>query len=284
MRRARPVVIVFRFLAAGVAAFFARASALADQPVASLGVMEAWLASQRGTLLNATLVVAWGVAFIELIREFLDARHVARPTLQRLIDEFSKEHFPSTERHNRVTLFKETHGSVIRLWGLLRCWKLIFPSNFRVWRSIRWGERYVGVYVRARGARNRHSSISWRIGDMNTQCEGVAGQIWEDGAMVELSADFPVDHEKVKAARSMDAFPAGSPEMEYARETNIKTIESYQLIGNYSKHFCGTIIKRGGVQWGVLLIDSQEDNCRFPPGSVAQGKLAELALMLGRII
>lgn len=282
MQKPRLWYVVASILVTIVAAFSAYASRLSPG-VASSG-FQLWLHGQREAMSIALLVAAVAGGVKEGVRAYLGTRHAARPVLQRMIDEFSKTHFKDRERHNRVTLFKKTRGWKIFWLGVLKIGGWRRPHRWKYLRSIHHQADYVGVYVRARGSRNRHSSVAWRISDVKDDCEGVAGLIWEEGGMVFIECQAEVDTAKLSQVNRLEDLAADNPTAIYASATNIKSLDSIRPLRNFGRFFCGTVIKHAGEPWGVLLIDSQDDVCKFGEGSVTRDKLGELALSIGQIV
>ncbi len=285
MSKKRPgaIAIIGSVIATAAAGFLGYASVL-DPSDGLVGFRRhlydsrAWLALAVGVFaLVARLKHYWDQYFAE--------RHKFKPALERLVNGYSHVQFPGRERQNRVTLFKRTSGATLKLRGFTELWRLLTePGRAKYLWGLDWRSDYLAVYVRAKGARNRRSPIAWRVSDDPEGCHGVAGMIWDEAGMVDLTLDAVPDVKQVATIRSIGALPPDDQTRKYLEGSNVRSIASVRSMKNFGRHFCGTIIRAGGHPWGVLLIDSTEDVCCFGPDSVPRDELGRLAVTIGQVL
>lgn len=255
---------------------------LGDEPM----WLSAWAVSQRQQI----VLVVLGCAVFQIVNDawrwYAGARHPAKETLQKLVDEFSKTHFKERTKKNRVTLFRATQGWRVVLYGLS---KLSVRNQGHKWRallSVTWNELYLGVYVRPASVRNSKSASALKVSDHSSECEGVAGLIWEEGGTVELLNLPPVDVARLKSTHKIEDLEEEDPIRIYCAQTNIRRISLAKSFDHFGRHFLGTVIRRSnGTLWGVLLIDSEEAEFGFASeGSDLKTRLDDFARVIGKIV
>lgn len=103
-------------------------------------------------------------------------------------------------------------------------------------------EKKLGVFARA-GANEKSGRFWMVVRDVPDKCRGVAGLIWcsESLQVLESTVEWDdVNHQR---------------KLQYATDLGM-TLEEAESLTTKSVGFIGTIVVVGGVQWGVLLIDT----------------------------
>ena len=249
-------------------------------------VIAAFALEHKGTLAVTVLAITTLGGFVEFLRALLSGKTESRETLQRVLNRFSLREFGKRGRKNRLTLLRLTSG-----WGAM--WhvanRLPLGAGRVKWRAaMRISPRYqyLRVYLRSVDARSQKSATVLRVGDQEKHCEGVAGRVWEDqfffvGELPKISPD------SVRNIDSLVGMPAAHPVVQYAMATNMTDLVVLKSMGNFGRHFMGSVIRSNdGSSWGVLLLDSEDQKCPFNlnEGGLFKDRFEELALNLGMIV
>lgn len=268
---------------AAKAASFAASAKVGDDPK----WLSAWALGHRAELALFVFGLAAIGSVIEILRAYLDDRHQFKRVIEHLVDDCAKHTFPDRQKQNRLTVFKVTAGWRMFFWSLVRLPVLGKPHKWRAAFRLRWGSEYLGVYHRPALVRNRKSSTALRVSDSAEECEGMAGQVYEEGFC--LVSDLPtLTKQQVAVVSSLESLPSDHPVVVYARATRITSIELLKSFENFGRHFIGVVIRNSdGRPWGVLLVDSEESKCPFPlpsGGGVVKDKLDYYARIIGKLV
>jgi hypothetical protein len=247
------------------------AAAVAYATKVKEGDTPSWLVafalSKRESLAAGLLGLSVLGTMVESARAYISERHMSKGVLQKLLEDLAKTLFGENAKRNRLTLFKKTRGWRVFVWALI---KLPWFGKRHKWRALfrlKWRDDYLGVYLRPSSVRNKNSLTAFRISDQARYCEGVAGLVWEEN-FVMIAGLQKVDPESTRKIKGLADLPATDPIAQYARSTNVSDPILLKSIENPARHFFGTIIRLGdGRPWGVLLLDSEEDDCPFPFGT-----------------
>lgn len=247
-----------------------------------------WTLANRSTAAALLLVVTVMIAVADWIRLYLSSRHEQKNILLKIISDYSKTLFADRTRHNRLTLFKLTNGWRVWIWALIRLPK--FDKSHKWLALLRVNPRatYLGVYLRPNGVRNRTSCAAFRVSDDPEECEGVAGLIWEQGYVI--LPNLPrVTRSKIRELDSLQDLPADDPVYQYAEATNVRDIRVLKACDHFARHFVGSVIRKGdGTSWGVLLLDSEDDDCVFATEGDASAlhaqRISDCARIIGKIV
>jgi hypothetical protein len=221
-------------------------------------------------------------------------------TLQRLLDNFSSREFPDNQKQNRLSLMKAVSG-----WKALWCVAKRLPLGAGRYKwiaamRIRPNRNYLLIHTRSSVARSRNSATVLRIADQPHDCEGIAGKVWEEGAYY-VGGLPKITAKQVRHMRDLKQLLASDPVRRYAEATNISNTRFLQSMDNFAVHFMGSVIRRDdGTNWGVLLLDSEDDACPFslqadqPSAKRKRGtfkgagkfgvRFSELAVTLGKVV
>jgi hypothetical protein len=245
-----------------------------------------WAIAHRQHIALVVLACALVQILNDAWRWYTGARHPAKETLQKLVEDFSKTHFKERTKKNRVTLFRATQGWRVFFYGVA---KLSLRKQAHKWHalwSVKWNETYLGVYVRPASVRNSKSASALKVSDHPSECEGVAGLIWEEGGTVELLHLPAVDIARLRSTHKIESLPDDDPLRVYCNQTNIRSIDLARSFDHFGRHFLGTVIRRSdGTQWGVLLIDSEDSECTFASeDSDLKMRLDDFARVVGKIV
>jgi len=285
MRRSRFIAgLSFLATVLGAAVAYAVRVKQGDSPAWAVNIA----IDHRAALALWLLAVTFMVAALDFTRAYFDARHQTRFVLDRILGELSKTLFPQGGRHNRITLFNCTSGWRVLAWGLVR---VPFGKRHK-WRALSrltWSGRYLGVYLRPTDSRGRKSTAAFRVSDESSECEGVAGRIW-DLAGQWMIYDLPkIESRDLRKIASQQELEANPLVRDYAAKTNMLNFHTLDVCDHFAKHFYGTLIRKSdGSAWGVLLLDSFEDLCPFidngrPSLSFVQ-RFNDYALIIGKIV
>lgn len=207
-----------------------------------------------------------------------------KETVQRFLDVLVGQ-CHGRARNNRVTLFKRVSGfrafwtGVWRLRWLL--WRKSKRSKLRALWRIEWTAEYLMVYVRSSGSKGPNSTAAFRVSDLPGECEGIAGLVWLEDFLVRpnLSKLTEDDRKQIRALTMDQILRLGGNNRlrRYVEATGIKDIHQLRAIESFARHFMGsTVHGKGGRLWGVLLLDSDENDCPFSlaePNGGAMGRL-----------
>lgn len=248
-----------------------------------------WLAFDHSAILALIALISSVVAaVVELVRSYVASRHYRRAILAKLLNDFSREMFRDRARNNRVTLFRATDGWRVWLWTI---WRLPIFGKLHKWRAllgVKPHARYLNAYLRPMAVRNQVSTAAFRISDVFEECEGVAGLVWESGSVA--LKDLPIiDRATIRALSALKDLPADHPVAKYSAGTNITDVSLLKSCDTYARHFLGTVISASdGTPWGVLLLDSQDDQCPFfQDGELSEpyvNRFNDCARYLGKIV
>src|SRR5580698_9780160 len=132
---------------------------------------------------SATLGVATTMFFAAATKEILGAVGFRRDRIRKALDQFLAEQCGGDAKKHRLTVFKRQIGIVVLIVGAARLLRRGRSAGAK-WvalSKIRWFSSYLYVYARATGARAPVSSAAFRVSDIPEECEGIAGQAWEQG-------------------------------------------------------------------------------------------------------
>lgn len=150
--------------------------------------------------------------------------------VEELLNDVRKELFPADtqhQQHYRITLFKHYTW----LW-----------LPFRLWPWSGWLRP-----VARTGHMTQESNTLFRVGNSSHDCKGVAGLAW--------SADGPIYLENLPDMLAEDAV---NKAVRYAKETNISEPEALRMRPTAQSYYAVRVEVKGGVQWGVLVVDSRD--------------------------
>lgn len=250
-----------------------------------------YLQSNKLALSTYVLVLGIGGVLLDLLRNFLEGRYETVRIIDKLLNSYAKALFDNHTMNNRLTLFKRTRGWSAFLWGIGK--QKIFPvrenwSAFRALFKITWSAEYLRVYLRPQHSWNRKSAAAFRISDDPAICEGVAGLIWRQNSLVKVSGLRNIQTGELRDVASVDKLDEAHPVRQYAESTNLRDIVLLRARKRFAKHFVGTVIENGsGERWGVLLLDSEDENCPLATGpttSEYQRRFEDCALIVGKIV
>jgi hypothetical protein len=126
-------------------------------------------------------------------------------------------------------------------------------------------DSYLHVYIREGSFAK--SFTMFRVEEDNAvNCEGVVGRIrFEKGDSVLYSGLPDVSSillSKIDLSNSRNK--ESKVVKEYMERGFIKNLDSLRAIHFRARHFLGSVIyKEGGLSWGVLLVDSNDEVCPF---------------------
>lgn len=163
-------------------------------------------------------------------------------------------------------------------------------SKWKALARLRPRHKYLTVYLRPGGTRNQHSIVALRVSDSPETCEGVAGLVWENGSY--LLSNLPsITPAEVRAVKNFTDLASGSPILEYLQATNLNGENGWcvmQSMEHFARHFMGfRIQKKDGNFWGVVLLDSQQEQCPFgssKTGGPLGAKLADRAQVFSTLL
>ena len=249
--------------------------------------LSGWALAHRADLALGLLAIAFLACATDVWRLYVEVRHPAKEVLRKMVEDYASAMFHHDGRRNRVTLFKSTNGWRAFIFGMLKWSALENPYKRRALARIIWRKTYVGVYVRPAAARHSRSATVFRVSDNAPECEGMAGLVWERGYV--LLAHLPkIDRDEVRnlTAESFAKLRSDHPIRQYASSTGIRDLRLLKSMDHFARHFLGTVIRRAdGTNWGVLLLDSEADDCPFPlDGGHFQQRFDDRARLIGAII
>ena len=225
-----------------------------------------WLKPHAATTLFAAAILGLLVQVYEKVFGWYGFR---KSQVEKFLNAIVVAQLKNDARKHRLTLFRRIGGFRAFLIALWRWWKQESSDEKRFKRraalAIKWRGTYLYVYARASKAPNKQSSIVWRVYKDGRGSEGVAGTAWDQGEVVivrDLSRIRP------DTAKNVRALTETSPEVQmYAKMANITNIVHIQGMRHVAQHFMGVVIETSeGEPWGVLLVDSMNDECPFPGG------------------
>jgi hypothetical protein len=269
------------------------AAAVAYSSRLNVGDEPAWLVNwaleHKSALAIWLFALSSLVAIVDWFRNYLERRHQSKQILDKVLNELSKTLFPGSARSNRVSLLNQTKGWRIFLWGLVR---LPLFSSGRKWRALwrlKWRSRYLGVYLRPTDSRGPKSTSAFRVSDISSECEGVAGLVWDCAGQKMLMNLPEVDVQAIRAMQSSQELQQNQSVREYAATTNVDDIRLLKACDHFARHFYGTLIRKSdGSPWGVLLLDSIDVKCPFEvngnPSDVFMQRFNDYARVIGKIV
>jgi hypothetical protein len=225
----------------------------------------------------------------DFLRDYIESRNSEEKVVAKILDDLSKTLFPQGGRQNRITLFKRTEGWRTFCWGLIRL--PIFKRTHK-WRALwrtKWRDSYLSVYMRPMDTKGRRSTAAFRVSDESQECEGIAGQIWDDAGQ-KIVIDLPrMDQNAIRRIRSQSELDADPTIKAYASSINMLNYKSLDACDHFARHFFGTLIRKSdGEPWGVLLLDSFEDKCPFTidgkPAETFVQRFNDYAKLIGKIV
>lgn len=250
-----------------------------------------WL-PENSSVLAFWLFVASLVAILanEARAYYVAKRQAPAALVRSLLEDFVKDQFHDRDRRkHRLTLFKARPGWRIFLYAFVRLRLFGCSHKWRVIRKIRWRSQYLSVYVRPRDAKNHISCAAWRINDHEDECEGVAGRVWYEGALVAIPRISAIDRTAARQVDDLSQLAAGHPVREYAERTGLRDVDLLKSCEHFATHFVGTLIRTSdGSAWGVLLLDSEPVVCEyFGEGGLDpmfERRFADCARVIGRLV
>ncbi len=273
-------------IASAIAAFVSGISVLALN--VSPQTQPSWLRAAGLWYQPYAFVVAVGVLAVLLVAQVAQAAlggpSFRKKTIQGVLDVLAAE-CGGRAKVNRVTLFKRVSGFTAFWVGIWRLrWRYWLPEKRRrlkaLWR-IEWAADYLYVYVRSSSAKGRRSTAAFRVSDREHECEGVAGQVWEwDSYFLPNLPRIRDTHRAIIRAKTLDGIlqrNANDRLRQYVEATRIKSTEQLRATETFSRHFMGqTVHTPKKPEWGVLLLDSSEDECPFPHNEDQGGQLGRI--------
>lgn len=232
------------------------------------GDWPAWLSNGASNYKSgiALWVLASSVclAAVDWARVSFASRQQEKATLQKILNDFSKSLFSDKAHRNRITLFKLTTGW--RVWRSALRRLPVFDKGHK-WKAlsrVKLHAEYLMVYIRPMEVRNRLSCAAFRVSNDPDHCEGVAGLIWDQGGQVVIP-DLPrIERAEVRKLLTLEGLQTDNPIYQYAAATNSRDIRILRSCEHFARHYVGTLIRKGdGTAWGVLLLDSEDENCSF---------------------
>ncbi|MFC4309097.1 hypothetical protein ACFPN2_08405 [Steroidobacter flavus] len=256
-----------------------------------------WLASlllgQKGVLATSVFTLSLCSVGLDGLRNYLGARHDTKNVVEKLLNSYAKTLFADRAMSNRLTLFKYSRGWRVFLWALIKL--KFFPlreqwPRIREVLGIKWTAYYLGVYLRPKNSWNRVSTAAFRVSnDAPDLCEGIVGRIWRENGLVEVTGLDHVDRALILAVKgvTIESLPVADPVRRYAEATGVKSVQSLLARTHLARHFVGTVIENaGGERWGVLLLDSGDDECPAIGDGTSefQQRFRDCALILGKVV
>lgn len=237
------------------------------------------------TLFWTAILIAGSAA----AKEWVPAFSYSRKTVEKLLDQYAKDHFGGRAKHHRLTLFKLSAGwkTWIRGWTRL----LIRPREWKTkgaaLNRIRPTGAYLYAYARTSSARNRKSPACWRVSDRPEDCEGVAGLAWEtDFCTV---PDLPkLKSGVLRSVTDLNGLDESDPKRTYAHRIRVSDVRVLHAMETYALHYMGAVISVKGEPWGVLLLDVEDGPCPFtatkPQGGPAGEEFRNFAHQLSHVL
>ena len=259
------------FVAAIVAAFSTYAAGL--KPTPDPGWFTRITLAYKPYALAGGLTAAACLAFAQFLQVFLARPAFRRKAIQGVLDVLVSE-CKGNPRNNRVTVFKKAPGWKVwwicwwRLKG--RFWTEEEQRKLEAVRNIKWTADYLYVYVRSSQSRRQLSTVAFLVSDnVRNMSQGVAGQVWEEGAafLPNLDSLKETDRDNARKCSVEEISKKKGPDRlkRYVATTWIKDSVQLRSFDTFARHFMGQVIQVPGVgPWGVLLLDSEEYDCPFP--------------------
>jgi hypothetical protein len=258
----------------------------------NLPFVSSFVFAHRLDLANSVLVLGLATALVDFfVKHVLEGRYESQRMIEKLLASYSKALFDSQTMSNRLTLFKRTRGWSAFLWGLGK--QKIFPMRenwhaFRALFTINMNADYLRVYLRPARSWNRASTAAFRISDDPNMCEGVAGLIWSQNSVVKI-CDLPtLQSTQLFGLKKLNDLAPDDNVRKYAEATNVTKPHLLLARKRFARHFVGTVIENSaGERWGVLLLDSDDENCPLAAGSSTteyQKRFEDCALILGKLV
>ena len=244
-----------------------------------------WAIDSRPDLAVGVLSLSIFGSAIEFWRWYADSRHPAKEVLRKIVEDFANSSFRNKTKKNRITLFKATRGWRVLLYGIFR---LPLRKKSHKWKAlwrVKWSGTYLGVYIRPASVRNHKSTTAFHVSDDPRECEGMAGLVWEEGFC--MLPNLPhLDRDEVRSFASWSDVPSRHALRDYSAATNMRDLTLLCSMDHFATHFMGSVIKKSdGTIWGVLLLDSEEAQCPFPPeGGTFKERFDDCARIVGKIV
>lgn len=214
----------------------------------------------------ATLLIAG----LQALQATLARPAFRRETVQGILDVLVSA-CTGMPKKNRITLFQKKKGwkaFAIGMWRLKwRYWRPEKRKKLRALWQIEWFADYLYVYARSTQARAQFSTAVFRISDRAEECAGMAGYAWELGFFVKANLPkiraLEMELIQTRTWSEILALPRNNRLRLYVDETGITSVEQLRAMETFAQHFVGHIIRTSQGNWGVLLLDSEEDRCPF---------------------
>jgi hypothetical protein len=220
---------------------------------------------------TVSLVLLGIAVIIQSVSAWIGPAAFRHETIQQSLDYLSQQ-VVGRPRQNRITIFKKVSGFralVTGLWRIKgRVWRKEKRAKLKTLLTLEWFADYLMVYSRSSEARQPRSTTCWRISDRAEECMGVAGLIWEEGrkAIPSLPKLTPSHIEEMRKAESLEQLSQRAPNdaiRRYLDKTGKADLNQLKTVEVFARHFFGEVIQTKDGPWGVLLLDSEADECPF---------------------
>jgi hypothetical protein len=221
--------------------------------------------------LEISLVLLAIAVIIQVIAAWRGPASFRRETVQSSLDHLAQQ-CGGKPRQNRITIFKKVSGFTaltIGLWRLKgRMWRKEKRAKLKTLLALEWFADYLMVYARSSESRQPRSTTCWRISDRAEECMGVAGLIWEEGrkAIPNLPKLHATHIAEIRKVASMEQLSQRSPNdaiRRYLDKSGNTDLTQLKTVEVFARHFFGEVIQTKDGPWGVLLLDSEADECPF---------------------
>ncbi len=221
-----------------------------------------------------------------------------KQTVQAIIDDLAVE-LPGKGRKNRITIFRRVKGWRAFLIGSMRLLRPPWhPSKRAKFRALRRLLRhpfsdFLFPYLRSSEGRSSVCVATFRVDDREEECECMAGRAWIDGffALPNLRRLRKSQRDQIPelTIETILGRPPQDTIRRYVEDSWIRNTEQLHSFETFARHFMGHEIDTGMRRpWGVILLDSDEEECPFDAASPTGGTFGEVfrthATSLGHIL
>lgn len=238
----------------------------------------------QGALPFIAIALAGAIFLAQITQAVIGPYRYRKTTVQDIVDGLPNV-LSGQARRNRITIFRRVKGwkaLAIGVWRLrYRPWREPKQAKFRALCSLSLAGDYLFPYVRSSEGRNERCVAVFQVGELERDCHGMAGRTWEEGFMIraelpKLKDSYRDDAATLNIEEVRNRHP-NDPLRKYVTETWIVTTEQMQALQTFARHFMGQAIYTGGKRpWGVILLDSDEEECPFDAASQDGGTFGEV--------
>jgi hypothetical protein len=286
------------YLSAGLAAvaLFSGYSIQLPNPIESPSLFQRVAMSVQPYAWGTGLAAGLVIILIELVQGITAGPQFRKETIQQVLDVLVAQ-CEGNPRENRITLFRKRSGLGVICRGLWRLgWTFWHPEKrhkLSALARVRLRGTYLHVYVRSSKARHPLSTAAFRIAERRDLCEGMAGRAWDEQGFICVSNLPKIKEEDRLRIQRMTVeeilqLPPMTRVRRYVEATGIRRTEQLRSIDSFARHFMGHDIRTGkGEPWGVLLLDSEREECPFSPsgdGGEFGSMFRAQAVVLGNLL